>query len=181
AEMVTRIDRALTCLYALPMPTVAAINGHAIAAGLVVALACDYRIGSTAPCKLGLPEARAGIPFPAVAMAVVRAEVSPAAARRLTLVARNYGPQGAWGDGVIDELQPPEALRARAAAVAADLATIPRQTYARIKEQLRAESLARCQQIVETGADPMAEAWLSAETRPASAALLRGGRGSGPP
>lgn len=173
AEMIVRINRALACLYGLPLPTVAAVNGHAIAAGLVVALACDHRVGSDAPCRIGLPEARAGIPFPAAAMAVVRAELAPAAARRLTLAARNYGPHEALADGILDELQPPEDLCARAAAVAADLATIPRGAYGRIKHQLRAEALSRCRRVAESGADPLADSWLAAETQAASAALLR--------
>jgi len=173
AEMIGRINRALACLYDLPIPTVAAVNGHAIAAGLVVALACDYRIGSEAPCHIGLPEARAGIPFPAAAMAVVRAELAPAAARRLTLAARNYGPREALADGILDEIQAPEALLARATAVAADLAAIPRETYGRVKHQLRAVTLSTCRRIAETGADPLADTWLNPETRAASAGLLR--------
>jgi enoyl-CoA hydratase len=171
-EMVTALNRAIARLYGFPIPTVAAVNGHAIAGGLVLALCCDYRIGPTAPCQLGLTEARAGIPFPAAAIAVVKAELPAAAARRLTLVARNYGPREALADGVLDELQPSEALLERAVAVAQDLAAIPRQAYAQIKEQLRAEPLAACRRVAETGLDPLADSWLGAQTRAASAALL---------
>jgi enoyl-CoA hydratase len=171
-EMIAGVNRAITSLYGLPIPTVAAVHGHAIAGGLVLALACDYRIGTTAPCKVGLTEARAGIPFPAAAIAVVKAELSAAVARRLTLVARNYGPAEALADGVFDELQPPDAVWERARAVAQDLAAIPREAYARIKEQLRAETLASCRRVDQTGRDPLADAWLGAQTSAASAALL---------
>jgi enoyl-CoA hydratase len=105
---------------------------------------------------------------------VVKAEVPAAAARRLTLVGRNYGPDEALADGVLDELVEPDALLARARAVAQDLAEIPREAYARIKEQLRAETLAACRRIAETGHDPLADSWLGAGTREASAALLGG-------
>src|SRR5437773_2029575 len=50
--MVTAVNRLLAQLYACRLPVVAAVTGHAIAGGLVVALACDYRVGTTAPCKL---------------------------------------------------------------------------------------------------------------------------------
>src|SRR5262245_24745283 len=55
-EMVLGISRMVATLYALPIPTVAAVNGHAIAGGLVIVLACDYRVGTDAPCQIGLTE-----------------------------------------------------------------------------------------------------------------------------
>ncbi len=150
----------------------AAANGNRIAGGLGLALVCDIRVGTTAPGRLGLTEGRAGIPFPAVAMAVVRAELPPAAARRLTLLARNYEPSAALADGVLDELQPPDAVLARARAVARDLGGIPRLAYARIKQQLRADTLAFNARIVASGTDPLVDGWLTPETSAASAALL---------
>jgi enoyl-CoA hydratase len=166
------INGLVSRLYALPIPTVAAVHGHAIAGGLVLALACDYRVGVDGPCKIGLTEARAGIPFPAAAMTVVHAELGPAVARRLVLLARNYGAADALGDAILDELQAPEAVRSRAAALAVEFGAIPSEAYARIKRQLRAPAIARNAAVV-AGGDPLVDAWLSTETGPASAALLR--------
>ena len=165
------INELVARLYALPVPTVAAINGHAIAGGLVIALGCDYRIATTGACQIGLTEARAGIPFPAVAMNVVRAELSPAVARRLTLVAHNYGGETACADGIVDELATPEQLIARASAVARDLGAIPRDAYARIKHQLRADAIAANRAVLDHG-DPLAQSWLSRDVARAAAGLL---------
>lgn len=166
------INRACARLYALPVPVVGAINGHAIAGGLVLALACDHRVGARGNSKLGLTETRAGIPFPAVAMSIVQAELSGAVARRLTLMARNYGPEEALRDGILDELCDAGAVLERARAVAADLGSTPRDGYARIKRQLRAAAIARHDEVI-AGGDALVEAWFSAETGAASASLLR--------
>jgi enoyl-CoA hydratase/carnithine racemase len=176
-EMILGVNRMIRRLYSFPCPTIAAVNGHAIAGGLCVALACDYRIGIESPCELGLTEARAGIPFPAGPMAVVNAELVPHVARRLTLVARNMSPQEAVRDGILDELQAPERLLERAAEVARDLAQIPRDAYVRIKRQLRAATIRILDEIVQTGSDPMLDAWLAPEATASSAELLGGRAG----
>ena len=172
--MVMAINRLISRFYGLPLPAVAALNGHAIAGGLVMALACDYRIGSRGDYRLGLTETRVAIPYPAAAMAVVRAELAPAAARRLVLLARNGTPEDALADGVLDELQPADAYFARALAVARELAALPRAAYARIKRQLRASTLDRIGEVLATGSDPLLDAWITQDTASAAVTVLAG-------
>src|SRR5262245_19744991 len=54
-------------LLTLPKPTVALVNGHAIAGGFILALACDYRLGVDGDYRIGLNEVAIGSSFPRVA------------------------------------------------------------------------------------------------------------------
>ncbi len=169
-DMVARINRLFAAWYSLPRPLVCAVNGHAIAGGLILALCGDHRIGTT-DGKLGLTELRAGVPYPAVAMAVVRAELSPAAARRLVLGSELVGMEEAHALGALDELAPEDELLERALARARELAGAPAETYATVKAQLRGPVL----DAVASGAgDPLADGWLGGETAGAARGLLDG-------
>jgi enoyl-CoA hydratase len=81
ARMLRTINRTIRSLYGLAKPVVVAVSGHAIGAGLVVAIASDFRVVARGAFKLGLTEAAAGIPFPAAPLAICRAELSPRALR----------------------------------------------------------------------------------------------------
>ena len=171
--MVMEVNRLFGGLYRLPLPTVAAVNGHSIAGGVIVMLACDYRIAAEGEYKIGLAEARVGVPFPVAAMAIVQSELSNSVGRKMVLTARNYGPQEALSMGVVDELKPADQLLARAIEVAQQMASLPRSIYARIKHDLRAAALARIDDALKNRNEPMLESWLSEETRAASADALK--------
>ena len=172
-ELLRILNQVLYQLYALPIPTVAAVNGHAIAGGLVLALACDMRVVVDTGALLGLTEVRAGVPFPVAAMAVVNAELSAATARELVLGGKNYDSSRALALGMVDELQPAEQVLARSKAIARDLSAAPRESYGRIKRQLRQAASAEIERA--QGADPLHGNWIGQETAAAAATVLRGG------
>ncbi len=176
AEMIMSLNELVGRLYGCAIPTVAAVNGHSIAGGLVLTLACDYRVGTEADCKLGLTEARVGIPYPMGPMAVVQGELAPSAVRSVVLMARNFGPQAALEKGILDELQPADRVLERALEVARDLASIPRSAYARIKRQVRGATIARIEEAVANRSDPLLESWVTSEAVEASAEVLAGKR-----
>ena len=102
------------------MVVVGAINGHAMASGLVLALACDWRIGADWAFLVGLTEVLVGIPYPVAAIEVARQELGPRVARELILFGGNIPARSALERGVLDELVPSEQVTERAMSAAAD-------------------------------------------------------------
>jgi enoyl-CoA hydratase len=145
--------------YGFPRPVVAAVTGHAIAGGMVIALCADYRVGASAG-KLGLTELKVQVPYPVGAIAIVQAELSPPAARALVLRSHLVEAEEALRLGMVDELAGPEEVFERACDVAAEMAEFSGETYTRTKLDLRGATLRRIEAAVEAG-DPLAQAWLS--------------------
>jgi enoyl-CoA hydratase/carnithine racemase len=106
-----------------------------------------------------------------MAMAVVRAELSPPVARRLVLRAHLIESAEAAELGVLDELVEGDPLP-RAMALANELAALPAGAYEQIKRQLRAETIAAAAELAGSG-DPMLAGWLGEETAPAAADTLQ--------
>ncbi len=129
-RMVDALNRAFYAVYSCPVPVVGAINGHAIAGGLVLALCCDWRIAANAPLLAGLAEVRVGVPFPVGAMEVVRQELRPDVARQLVLFGQNMTAASAVQAGVFDEMVDSEALLDRALAKAHEFITLPQIAFA---------------------------------------------------
>lgn len=154
---VEAINTLVTTVFALPLPAVAAVNGHALGGGLIVPLACDVLVATRADCKLGLTEVVAGVPFPAAPLAVCRHRLSPPAYNNLCLTGRVIAPAEALALGVADELAEPARLVERAVEIAAQLAACP--AYARVKDQVRAAARAEMEQAV--AGDPLLGAWLA--------------------
>ena len=154
---VEAINRLVATLFALPVPVVAAVNGHALGGGLIVALAGDVVVATTAECKLGLTEVVAGVPFPAAPLAVCRSRLSAPVYNNLCLTGRTFGPQEALTLGVVDELAEPGGLAGRAVELATQLAGYP--AYARVKDQVRAAARAEMEQAVAE--DPLLRNWLA--------------------
>jgi len=138
--------------YGLRCPVVAAITGHAIAGGMVLALCADYRVASVKG-RYGLTEVQVGVPYPQAAIAVVRSELAPQVARRLALTGRLTDAEDCVASGLFDELLAPERVLDRALEVAADLAALPADTYVRTKLGLRGAALAAMPAAART--DPL--------------------------
>ncbi|TMB43722.1 MAG: enoyl-CoA hydratase/isomerase family protein [Deltaproteobacteria bacterium] len=156
-------------LFTLPKPTVAMVAGHAIAGGLVLVLACDYRLGLDADYRIGLNEVAIGASYPKVAFEIVRLRLTHARAGELLLGAALYPATEAVRLGVVDELLPADRLETTVLRRAARLGAFPREAYAHTKAALVAEAVARVEAETEEEAARAAAVWTAPESRAARA------------
>ena len=136
ASFLDRLDQTVLAWFSFPRPTVAAVNGHAIAGGCVLALACDVRVAVDRDTTIGMNEVQVGIPFPAVPLAVTRHALAPNHAREVLLMGALYAPQAALERGLVDELVPAGRLVARARELARSVMPDSLEAYAAVKTQL---------------------------------------------
>jgi enoyl-CoA hydratase len=124
------------CLH--PQPVVAAVTGHALAAGVLLAAACDVRIGAdVGNAKIGLNETAIGMSLPAFAIELARDRLTPRALTAATVGAQLYDPHGAVEAGWLDEVVPAEECVGRAIAEARRLGQYSPAAYAQTKKMLR--------------------------------------------
>lgn len=171
AAFLAALSRALLAVFRHPRPVVAAVNGHAIAGGCVLAAAADVRLMSGG--SIGLTELRVGVPFPTAAIEIVRYAVG-SAAHPLALSAELHDPAQAQAIGLVHALCQPERLLDEAIERATRLAPVAPDTFALTKRQLHAPAEARIAERTERDDADVRRIWTSAEARAAIAAFLDG-------
>ena len=170
ARMVELYRESHLKLLTLAKPTIAMLNGHAIAGGLVLLLTCDYRLGLDGDYRIGLNEVAIGASFPRIAFEIVRLRLPHPRASELLLGAALYPASQAVRLGIVDELLPADTFDATVLRRAQRLGAFPREAYAHTKAAFVTEALARV--AAETPAEEAAAAavWTTAESRAARAA-----------
>ncbi|HUQ86968.1 MAG TPA: enoyl-CoA hydratase/isomerase family protein [Vicinamibacterales bacterium] len=157
------LDNFLRAVLTLPKPTIAAINGHAIAGGCILAAACDHRIMTEGNGRIGIPELAVGVPFPALPLQIMSARVADGPLRDLVFTGRTVLIDEAKTMGLIDEKCPSGMLMDRAMEVAKKMAAIPAGAFALTKEAFYAPILERTRQLGDTNAR-VVDAWLQPHT-----------------
>lgn len=170
ADFARDFDDGVSGLFALLKPVVAAINGHAIAGGAVLAATADFRLVCAGEAKLGISEIQVGVPFPTSALESIRYSCAGPHLHELFYRGLSYAPAAAVERRLADEVCPPSELLPRALALAAELGARPTQAFATTKRALRAEALGRMRAARITGDDPVWELWRTPETLAAMSA-----------
>jgi len=147
-QFIKSVLKLLGRLMAFPMPTVAAINGHAFAAGAMLALAHDFRVMRADRGFFCLPEVDINIPIAPGMMALIESRLSPTVFRTSILMGTRFGGLEAKELGIVDEAVPSDQVLARAIARASSMANKGRDIYRTLKRTMYAEAIA----LLESGA-----------------------------
>lgn len=107
-----KFSSALWALYGLNKPVVAAVSGHAVAGGCVLALSADYRVLRRG-AQIGLNEVKIGVPLPWSVALLLRATVPPSSLARVALLGRNFADEEAVSAGLADEIAGPDGFEER--------------------------------------------------------------------
>jgi enoyl-CoA hydratase len=129
--------KLLMRIFGHPQPVVVAVTGHALAAGALLALSCDTRIGADGPAKIGLNETAIGMGLPIYATELAQARLSPAHLTRGAIQAEIYDPAGAVEAGYLDQVVPADECEAAAITEARRLGAFRTGAYSHTKLALR--------------------------------------------
>jgi enoyl-CoA hydratase len=161
-DFVEALDAAFRAMFLFPKPAVAAINGHAIAGGAVMAFACDYRL--MVGGRIGVPEALVGVPFPPLAFEIVRFGVPKQHLQSVVLLAKTYEVAEAKTIGLIDEVASADNLLPRANEIARQMGAITPSAFRLTKRQLREPYLRDAATVASASAEEIDSLWGSPET-----------------
>lgn len=157
-------------LFSHPAPLVAALPGHAIAGGLIVAAAADERYAAEGSGRFGLSEVALGVPLPASCLELFRYLLGGRRMERLAASAQNESGEPAVALGLLDGLLPAADLLGFAVERSGKLARGSHAAYAEVKQRARAEALLRFD--AARADDPFLDFWFSQDARTRIAALL---------
>ncbi|MCP5102025.1 MAG: enoyl-CoA hydratase/isomerase family protein [bacterium] len=122
-------NRLCIDLYTLPIPTISAVTGHAIAGGCILALCCDYRFIAEGRKLMGLNEVHLGVPVPYPAHCILRDLVGSRNARDITGTGEFYQPGELLQMGMVDQVLPIEQVLPKSIEKAGLLGALPHRAF----------------------------------------------------
>jgi enoyl-CoA hydratase len=160
-----RFHRVMLRVFACPRPVVAAVDGHAIAGGCVLAMQADHRVAADGPFRIGLNETQIGLGLPPLVTETFRLRLPASEWNAVMLEGRLFSPSEALGRQLVDDVVAPERVESVAIATARRLASVPSAAFAHVKRQLRAPAVAAMTSNVAALHETWLDTWFSPETR----------------
>jgi enoyl-CoA hydratase len=168
AEYIRRFLPALHRLYEAvffhPKPVVAAVNGHAIAGGCVLACCADRRLMARDAGRIGVTEILVGVPFPALAFEIVRLAVPPRYLPEFTLSGATYTTDEALRRGWVEEIVEPDELIDDAISIARELSLLSPAAFAQTKFQIRQPASERLAKTGDATDKAVTDIWAAPAT-----------------
>lgn len=166
ARLLRTMGSVVRKLYLHPAPTVALVNGHAVAGGCLVVQCCDVRVCTDDPrVRIGMTGVAIGLTYPPFVLAVFGQRVPPPHVETALLGADRHAPQHALRLGLVDELASAGHLREVALERLEARARLPRAAYAATKLALREPALASIEGDHERFEREIVPAWTGALLR----------------
>ena len=159
-----RFSEAMASLYGLGKPVVAAVNGHAVAGGCILALTADWRALKRG-AQIGLNEVKVGVPLPWSVATLLRASVPPQFLSRVALLGRNFADEEALAVGLADEILDGEGFEEACLARLREFAEKDATALSRTKGYLRGRVLAEMKARESELLGEWLESWFSEGTR----------------
>lgn len=142
-EFLPALSAAFLAVFDCSIPVLAAVNGHAVAGGCILAAACDHRVMNSGHGRIGVTELLVGVPFPVTALEILRFAVGTRRLRELTYFGRTYPAHEALSLGLIDEAEAEASVLPTATAIAGELAALPPEPLRHTRRQIRGPALHR--------------------------------------
>lgn len=161
ARFVRVFDSLFFDLFLLGKPLVAALTGHAVAGGALLASTADFRLAAEGPGTIGLPEVTLGIHVPRHYLEAMRTTVGEQALTHWALLGETMPFAEARTLGAIDRIVPANRLVEEAVAFARRLGAAPSEVYAAIKRDLRGAAHERALDIQPDARKAFVESWFS--------------------
>ena len=151
-------------LYALRKPVVAAVSGHAVAGGCILALTADQRVLKKG-AQIGLNEVKIGVPLPWSVTVLLRATVPASALCQVALLGRNFADAEALAVGLADAVVEAEGFDAACLGALRELAEKDAAALGTTKAYLRAEALAAMRAHERDRLGDFLDGWFSEATQ----------------
>lgn len=163
-QFLPSLHRLYEAVFFHPKPVVAAINGHAVAGGCILAACADRRIIAQGTSRIGVTELLVGVAFPPLAFEVVRSVVPERFLPEVLYSGATYDTDTAVERGWVDEVVEAEDLMEDALAVAEELAELSPAAFAMTKAQIREPARERLAKSGAATEQAVTDIWCADET-----------------
>lgn len=163
-RFMTRFSTCVRALYEFPKPVVAALSGHAVAGGCVLALTADWRV-LKAGATIGLNEVRIGVPLPYGVSLMVLGAVPPHRVTEVALLGLNFGGDEAVSTGLVHEVHEADGFEDHCRERLAELASRETGAYAVTKRYLRSDAIEKMRAADAIYLDEWLDRWFSPEAQ----------------